>query len=168
MKKIKNYLLSITFLITSLCFPQTIAASCFVCLHNGQCGEVSGWCGLVSQFACVVTCEDCTIAYFNPKTDYIAIDTQSGGAWIFKGNRKIQILGDKCESFVKAMQEKYAKAKMGDKQIQKQLDAEFLAFSRTDNHKVSSKLLELMSNETGLKIKSSNSGDKSNELLRKN
>jgi hypothetical protein len=153
MKNIKNYLLSITFLITSLCLPQTIAASCFVCLHNGQCGEINGWCSLVSQFACVVTCEDCTIAYFNPKTDYIAIDTQSGGACIFKGNRKIQILGDKCESFIKAIQEKYANAKKGDIQIQKRIDAELRAFSITDDHKVSSKLLEQMSKETGLKIK---------------
>lgn len=144
--------LSVTFLIVFFCTTQTITASCFVCLHNGECGEISASCMFANLCPCVVSCEDCTIAYFNPKTDYI-VQLGNGEAYILKGNKKIQILGDACESFLRAMQKKYTKEQIADKQIQKRLDAEFAAFSKTDNHKVSSNLIALISKESGLKIR---------------
>ncbi|MDP2037619.1 MAG: hypothetical protein Q8L04_09575 [Ignavibacteria bacterium] len=149
---IYKIVLSATFLIAFFCTSQTINATCFVCLKNGQCGELKKSCGDYRIFSCIVSCEDCSIATYNPQTDHI-IKARNGGAWIVKNNKKILIFGEKFESFLTELGKKYANAKTDDKQVQKRIIAELNAFSKTDDHKVSSELLAHMSKETGLKIR---------------
>jgi hypothetical protein len=147
--------LSTTFLIVFLLTYQTINASCYVCLNNGQCGELSKSCIDYRFIKAITSCEDCTIATYNPQTDYI-VKERNGGASIVKNNKRILIFGDRFESFLTELGKKYANAKRDDKEVQKRIIAELNVFSKTDDHKVSTELLARISKDTWLKIRNEN------------
>lgn len=151
---ISKVILGATFII-ALFISQTINASCYVCLNNGQCGELLKSCGDYRMFSCISSCEDCTINTYNPQTDYIVIERNGGASIIVKNQGKILIFGDRFESFLTELVKKYANAKRDDEEVQKRIIDELEAFRKTDDHKVSRELLAHISKDTGLKIRES-------------
>lgn len=77
-----------------------------------------------------------------------------GNAWIVleKDKTRLPIGSDASEAFHKQQEAKYAKANKEDENVKQQMENEYIAFSKTDNHVVSAELLAKVSKITGLKI----------------
>ena len=77
-----------------------------------------------------------------------------GNAWIVleKDKTRLPIGSDASETFNTQLEAKYAKANKEDEKVKQQMESEYLAFSKTDDHVVSAELLAKVSKITGLKI----------------
>ncbi len=80
--------------------------------------------------------------------------SEKGEAWIVleKDTTRFPISSDAFEAFHKEQEAKYAKANKDDEKIQEEMEREYIAFSKTDDHKVSSELLAKISEIIGFKI----------------
>lgn len=157
MKILNNILLKAVLPIAMLCLLQTNASACYYCWSiwggwvcnyiSGDCVS-NGWGGGWSSAHCI----DLALNMINPNADYI-LTASNGTAWIIVGGKKTEIASDAFVAFYKSMNEKYSKLNFKeDKELQKQIDSEYVKFFKTDDHKVSSRLLEQVSKETGLRI----------------
>jgi hypothetical protein len=133
-----------------LAFTNNTSAACYVCIVGRGCGISNGICA-GPHSGTVFSCEDLSI--FHPNVDYI--QKENGKAWIVQGNKKTPLISDKLASFISRIDIKYAKAAQDDKKLQAQIDAECIAFLKTDDGIIGAKRLALISKETGLKVRES-------------
>ena len=147
--KFKGALITI-FLITSLvCLLQTkSSAACYLCIIGRGCGISNGSCS-GPHSGTVASCED--LLMFHVNVDYI--QKEGSKAWIVQGDIKIPLVSDKLSLFITSMNTKYNKANKNDKNVQRQIESECIAFLKTDDGNIGAKRLALISEETGLKVR---------------
>ncbi|MDP2037618.1 MAG: hypothetical protein Q8L04_09570 [Ignavibacteria bacterium] len=131
-----------------LAFTNNTSAYCYVCIVGSGCGISDGICA-GPHSGRVFSCED--IPLLKPNVDYI--QKENGKAWIVQGNKKTPLISDKLASFITRINIKYAKAAQDDKNLPAQIDAECIAFLKTDDGIIGARRLALISKETGLKVR---------------
>lgn len=97
-------------------------------------------------------CVECGIDFYNPQTYYITYNKRTAEAWIVGGKKPVMLMGEKYVAFNKDMLKKYGKVKR-DKAVDEKIKAEFAAFRKADDHKVSPERLEKSAKILNLKVR---------------
>ena len=154
MKKIRNYMLSATLLLALLGFSATKTLACEQHFPDGTIGNCPDQsCEDFIDPGDGTYCVECPISYYNRNTTYATYDQKLEEAWIKTSGKPVRIMSDKYLAFSKAMFQKYGKVKR-DKVINEKIKNEYIAFFRTDDHKVSAQRFEQCCKILNLKVRS--------------
>lgn len=158
MKKVKKFFISTTLLFVLITLLPIYGYAAIMICTGPNCYLLEGSCTGPAGQAWVPappnepTCTE--LLMFKPQVDYILV--AGSKAFVVHGDQRIPLASDMLVAFISSINSKYAKTKVFDTSIEAKIQAEYKAFLRRDNGKISVKRMNLISKETGLAIRTSN------------